>query len=283
MNTYRAILQQLKIEHYIKNLIIFIPLILSHNFLNGHAVLHQTMLFLSFCMISSAVYIINDLKDVDEDRQHPYKKFRPIASGIITTKTAIFLIALLTVASLTVAYFSSAEILLLILCYLAINILYTFALKNIPYLDICCIAFGFILRIVSAFVLLDIFIDVSIIACTFFCSCFFTGIKRKLELKLFNKQLLSGRKILGKIKEAELNRVTIACAVLSVIFLFSACLTFKGLNVFTFIITLTYTLFTLRLYLLSNRQNNFDDPINFIKHDRYIPILLIFMCLSLVF
>lgn len=280
MRMFKALLQQLKTEHYVKNLIVFVPLILNSNVFDCEDFLRTLLLFFSFCMISSSVYIINDLKDVNEDRQHPYKKFRPIASGLITKKTALLSVIVLMLISFCVALFLSPSSLLLIISYFLLNLLYTYIFRNMLYIDALCIAVGFVLRITASFFLLDIPVNIELAACTFFTSCFFTCIKRKLELQLSENQAFKRRKILECVNPKIFNKVIILNAALSVTSLFVFCLYFQGFSKADGYFTVfLYAVFLFRMVQLSNKKNDFDDPINFIKNDCLLQILpvLIFL------
>lgn len=150
----------LRIHQWIKNFLVFLPLIFilsntqkySLAFLNTNTILNLFLAFFQFCTISSAVYIFNDIKDVQSDRLHPTKKFRPLASNKISINTAMgILISLLLVTFIVPQIFSwsNTNISIIVAGYLLINIFYTFYLKNIALLDISCIAAGLLLRFIA--------------------------------------------------------------------------------------------------------------------------------------
>ena len=241
------------------------------------------LLFLSFCMISSSVYILNDLNDIQEDRLHPYKKMRPIAAGIISSKMALFFMMILLIGSAFSAVFLSQESLLFVLAYFGLNVLYTYILRNVMYADVFCIATGFILRLAAAFCLLNSPIYISFFICIFFCSCFFTCIKRKLELRLQNGTF-AVRKVLNGINQELLNKIIWLNAVVSIFFFLYFCVTFYGLSKITvYPIVLFYTLFLLRIIQKSKLKNDFDDPINFLKKDKVLQISLLLILLIAIF
>lgn len=134
-------------RQWLKNLMIFFP-----PFLSG-ALIHQGMLakglvpFLSFCCASSGSYIVNDLIDCSRDGLHPTKKFRPVPSGEISQLSALFLAILLLFGALWSATLVSRVFLSYVLVYLVVSLLYSFALKNWPLMDIFCISLGFIFRL----------------------------------------------------------------------------------------------------------------------------------------
>lgn len=137
-------------NHYLKNLLIFTPLLFSRNLFNLD-MLTQTLLgFFAFSLIASSVYIINDIQDVENDRKHPTKCKRPLASGEIKLGTAKILIVLLIVIATIISYFIASDsltVLFWLYIYLGINIAYSNGLKNIPIIDVVILVSGFVLRV----------------------------------------------------------------------------------------------------------------------------------------
>lgn len=136
-------------KHYLKNILIFIPLVFSKSLLDTEIFIHTLLVFISFSLVASVIYILNDLFDVEKDKLHPIKKNRPIASGRVTKRQAIVFAALLALSSATTLYISglSAWGILMIAIYLSVNVAYSAGLKNIPIVDVGIIALGFILRV----------------------------------------------------------------------------------------------------------------------------------------
>ncbi|MCK4778412.1 MAG: UbiA family prenyltransferase, partial [Actinomycetia bacterium] len=117
-------------REWIKNLFVIAPLIFSGNLLNINNLITISISFMAFCMISSSIYIINDIADIENDRKHPVKKFRPLASREITKNKAFIISLLLLGAAFTFAYFTNIKFTSIIIIYFLINILYSFFLKN---------------------------------------------------------------------------------------------------------------------------------------------------------
>ena len=164
----KNILKTMKINHYVKNIIVFVPLVFSMNILNLSLLLKSVIIFISFCFISSVVYILNDLVDKDTDKLHPIKCNRPIASGKISAKTAIFVSVILFLISSVLAFYTSILSLLTVLIYLILNIFYSLKLKNIELVDVVCIALGFILRILAGCFAISVIPSPLVILLTFF-------------------------------------------------------------------------------------------------------------------
>ncbi len=142
--------QLLRVQQYVKNTFCFLPVFFAGKMTDGPAVLAAAVVFFAFCFTSSAIYIINDLRDLEEDRTHPVKKFRPLASGKISPGNALAFAMACMAAGCTIAYFfSGLVVLLVILAYICINLAYSFFAKKISIVDVTCIAAGFVLRVVG--------------------------------------------------------------------------------------------------------------------------------------
>lgn len=144
----RIYLKLFRVKHYLKNALIFFPLFFSKSFLNTNILFDVILGFFAFSLISSVVYIYNDIKDVVKDRLHPRKKNRPIASGKITIGKAYILalisfVCALVFSLLTKNYFSIVYLII----YLLFNIAYSMGLKNKPIIDIAILSSGFIIRL----------------------------------------------------------------------------------------------------------------------------------------
>lgn len=147
----------LRVKHYIKNFLVFLPLVFSGNFFNVHFLFITILEFLSFSFVASAVYIFNDIQDVDKDRKHPVKKNRPLASGEVSLKSAYLVFVIMLIASLSIQVllfkyfsFSLSTFIVTTLCltiYLIINIIYSKWAKHVPIFDITILALGFLIRV----------------------------------------------------------------------------------------------------------------------------------------
>jgi decaprenyl-phosphate phosphoribosyltransferase len=145
----KAYIQLLRPKHYLKNVLVFLPLVFGGLLLNGQDLAKSVLAFVSFSLVASSVYIINDLKDRQLDALHPVKKLRPLASGTVGKPAAIALaVALLMIAG-SIQYFAGLSVLSagLLAFYVLINLLYSFGLKNIPIVDVAILALGFVLRV----------------------------------------------------------------------------------------------------------------------------------------
>jgi 4-hydroxybenzoate polyprenyltransferase len=177
----------LRIPQWIKNFFVFVPLVFSQHLFEINYFLLALAGFAIFCLASSIVYVINDVMDVELDKVHPVKKFRPIASGKISSRDALitaFVLILILGAALTCFRSGFA---VAVLSYFVLNIFYSFSFKHIVLLDIFSIAAGFMLRVVAGGLIIDVAISSWLLLTTMFISLFLAVIKRQSELKLNNE------------------------------------------------------------------------------------------------
>lgn len=140
-------LKEMRIKSWLKNLFVFCPIIFSLELFERKKLIEAFILTLAFCLISSAIYVLNDISDVENDRKHEVKKNRPIASGQISFPCAWILLICLTIAGFGLALLVNLYSFLLILAYVVINILYSKWLKTKVLIDCFCIAVSFVLRV----------------------------------------------------------------------------------------------------------------------------------------
>lgn len=139
-----------------KNVFVFVALFFDSQLVNGRSVLHTLAAFVLLCLMSSAVYLMNDLADIESDRQHPTKKKRPLPSGRLNPALARATSVTLAVGSLIAGYFLSPPFNLILASYLAIQIAYTFWLKHVVLLDVSLVAAGFVLRIAAGVTIIQV-------------------------------------------------------------------------------------------------------------------------------
>lgn len=166
---------------------IFVPLFFSGAILDKSSFILLSKGFLCFCLVSSAVYIFNDLKDVEADRKHPVKKNRPIASGKISILEAWVFMFVLGSVGIVCAFLLKPEFSYLVMLYLIINIGYSLGLKNLSLIDVFLVSTGFLIRTVSGGVLADIYISQWLIIMVFLLALLLTFAKRRDDLILEKK------------------------------------------------------------------------------------------------
>ena len=171
----------LRPKQWVKNLFVLAVVIFSGTLFQPAIFIRTVAATLLFCLISSAVYLINDILDVEKDRLHPTKRHRPLASKQVSISLAWVLFIVLTIIALTGSWLFSWKLALILGCYLAINITYSLSLKQVPILDAFCISSGFVLRVLAGGVASGVFISHWLLLCTMTLSLFFAFGKRREE------------------------------------------------------------------------------------------------------
>ncbi|RJP56237.1 MAG: decaprenyl-phosphate phosphoribosyltransferase [Candidatus Auribacter fodinae] len=208
----------LRPKQWIKNLFLFAALFFSRKMVHVDLTLKYIIAFCFFCLLTSSVYLINDIHDKEQDKIHPQKKQRPIAAGRISVSNAWRLAIMMTAASLTGAFFLDPLFLLLSLIYYIMNIFYSFWLKRIVIVDIFCIAIGFVLRVLAGSVIGHIYISNWLLICTFMLSLFLGFTKRRHELVSLDKKANLHRPILNEYSTFFLDQMIAVVTTSTVIF-----------------------------------------------------------------
>ncbi|MEM9820035.1 MAG: UbiA prenyltransferase family protein [Bacteroidota bacterium] len=201
MTSIQAIMTLVRVKHWVKNIFVFLPAFFA---LRVDYLLTPSLylLFISFCLVASSVYLFNDLMDLEADRQHPQNRYRPLASGQIPPNQAkIGLFGLLLLALLSFYWIPNAWPFLL--AYLILNIAYSLVLKKIPLVNVSCIALGFLLRIYAGGAVVEIPISQWMIVVVFLLTLsialakkrsniLLLGIDSSPMLDLYNSSMLIG-------------------------------------------------------------------------------------------
>ncbi|MFA6599050.1 MAG: decaprenyl-phosphate phosphoribosyltransferase [Ignavibacteriaceae bacterium] len=192
----KEVIKLIRVPQWIKNLFVFIPLVYSRNLFHTDYLIRSFTAFFIFCLLSSIVYVINDIVDAEADRHHPIKKNRPIAAGKISNANGITIAIVLFAAVLFLSVYTNTMFKIFALLYLAINILYTFKLKHMVLLDIFSIAAGFMIRVTAGALIISVEISSWLILTTMFLSLFLAVMKRRSELVVAGDEQSSTRKVL---------------------------------------------------------------------------------------
>ena len=183
-------------QQWLKNFFIFAPLIFSENIFNRSMFLQSLLAFGIFCLLSGALYILNDLKDIEEDRLHPIKSKRPLAAGELKKRQAIAAFVILSFISLLLASLVNEEFLWVCLVYFVLQIAYSFALKHVVILDVFIVASGFFLRVIAGALAIRVQISPWLLICTTLLALFLALSKRRHEILLLDEEAVSHRPIL---------------------------------------------------------------------------------------
>ncbi|QAT40220.1 decaprenyl-phosphate phosphoribosyltransferase [Clostridium sp. JN-9] len=204
----KGLIQLIRPKQWIKNCFVFAAIIFSGNFLNITMLYSNIVTFLLFCLTSSSVYILNDIVDIDKDRCHPQKKYRPLPSGKVSIKSAVILdiLIVISVALLSFLYLD-IRILFIFAVYFVINILYSFKLKNVVIIDVMIITFGFVLRVESGSIATGVQVSPWLFLCTILLSLFLALNKRKSEIITLKDKSANHRKILEEYSVAMIDNM----------------------------------------------------------------------------
>ena len=182
MNNLELFVTATRPREWIKNTVLFAPLFFAQKVLQPEAVLKSALAFGVFCLAAAGVYLINDICDREEDKKHPQKSARPIASGALPVSLAAAAAIVLFASSIAVALVLSGPFALITLTYIILNIAYSNWLKHVVILDVFLIAFGFVLRVAGGAVVIDVVMSHWLVICTMLLALFLGFSKRRHEL-----------------------------------------------------------------------------------------------------
>ncbi len=191
-----SVLVSLRPEQWTKNLIVFAALIFARRLLDPAAVALALAAFLTFCGLSGAVYLFNDVSDRESDRRHPLKSRRPIASGVLSAESALGWAAALTGAGLGLAFWLQPGFGWTAFAYVVLQAAYSRWLKHIVILDVMAIAAGFVLRAVGGGLVISVPVSDWLLVCTILLALFLAFSKRRHELTLLAAGAAGHRRIL---------------------------------------------------------------------------------------
>ena len=180
-------LRLIRVHQWIKNIFVFVPLLFSQHLFDLYYFLDALSAFIVFCFASSAIYVINDIVDIEADRAHPVKKNRPLPSGQIPVNRAVITASIILVIVFWLVMYFNNEFILLVIGFVVLNVLYSFWLKNIVLLDIFSIAAGFSIRVLAGAFAIQVPISSWLLLTTMFISLFLGVMKRRSELVLVSE------------------------------------------------------------------------------------------------
>lgn len=201
-----------------KNLFLFVPLFFSGELFNWIKVMRVSEGFIAFCLVASSIYIINDLADKEDDRKHPVKRYRPVASGAIRNTTAQIIAVALIITGFIMANFISNTFFIILGLYFFLNLAYSLGLKNIAILDIFIIAIGFPLRVRSGGTIANVDVTIWLNIMILLLALFMAAGKRRDDVLL---KLSSGHDMRKAIKGYTLDFLNVLLALISSIMIVS--------------------------------------------------------------
>tara|TARA_B100002003_G_C14095985_1_gene527169 strand:+ start:566 stop:1420 length:855 start_codon:yes stop_codon:yes gene_type:complete len=271
------ILQLLRVKDWLKNLILFFPIIFAGSISDFFLYFSLIKGFFIFSIVSSFIYVLNDILDLKADRLHPTKKFlKPIAAGRLSLSFS-YVILIILFLLITIFIFKYKVIFISLILYLTLSLSYNFFLKNIPFLELIILAIGYVIRIDAGSKLIYVKSSTIMLLCVFFLALFFIVLKRVGELNCFinSEKNFNTRKVLKYYSLEFLKKITFISATILIILLFIFVLTKK---IYLILILPFVLVFLLRYYLISNDSTKGESPISLILEDK---LLLMFSLLSL--
>lgn len=181
MVSIRSIIALARPEHWVKNMFLFLPAFFGARLAEKDILLNALLGFVAFSLTASAVYVLNDLVDAPQDRNHPDKCRRPIASGEISRQQGIIIGALLLTCGLSLAYFLKPEMLVYSVLYFLVNVAYSFSLKHFAIVDVSLIGLGFLLRVLAGGAVTGVAVSHWLIVLTFLLALILGFAKRRGE------------------------------------------------------------------------------------------------------
>lgn len=179
-----GMLKTLRPHQWVKNVFVLAPVVFAKEIFDPLLLWRAGAAFVAFCMLAGAVYTMNDLADVEADRQHPVKRFRPIASGRVPVPIARLMVVVLVMGVMAGAALRSWGFLAIAAAYFVLNVAYSSKLKHVAYVDVSCIAAGFVLRVMGGGFATQIHVSYYLLACTALLALFLGFGKRRHELAL---------------------------------------------------------------------------------------------------
>jgi len=284
------IFKLLRPSQWLKNFFIFLPLFFDKQLVNLNSLINCLIAFFAFCFIASSIYCFNDIIDVENDRKHPYKKLRPIASNSISIFSGYIIMLISFVIGILFSILLNHEIffkvLSILILYYFINILYCLFLKNYAIVDVFIIAFGFILRILVGGFSASIRLSQWIILMTFLLALFLAFAKRRNDVYLFNQTGINLRNHTSNYNVSFLDHtLSIVASITMVCYIMytvsdDVC---KRLNTnylyFTSIFVLAGIIRYLQITLVENKSGS---PTSILLTDRFIQLCILFWIASFI-
>lgn len=280
MKTLTHIILAMRPNQWTKNLVLFAGVVFSKNFLHTRLVLRSFQGFIIFCLLSGAVYILNDVFDRDKDRKHPEKIKRPVASGALGVGSATAVSVVIILAAALYSWFIGREFFLFMAFFLFVNLAYTLALRDIVILDVIGISLSFIARAGAGVAVLhpvipSVEFSPWLWICTFFLSLFLAICKRRNEF-LVLEEASSHRKSLAEYSEHLLDQL-VGLTATSTIVSYSIYTVWPGtiakFGTNMLVLTIPFVIFGIMRYLyLVYRKNKGGDPSSMLLTEKQIMV-----------
>lgn len=273
------LLRLIRVHQWLKNVFIFAPLFFSGRFFEPDKLLLCLYAFVVYSIGASGIYVLNDLKDMEKDREHPVKRFRPLAASKISPNAAVVIMMICFVLSLGAAFFAGAAFFLVIISYLLLNVAYSFGLKTIALLDILIIAIGFVMRVIAGGAITGIEISHWLFIMTFLVALFIAFAKRRDDVLIEKETGEQMRKAAaGYNLEFISTSLGILCAVLIVsylIYITSPEITARFSNRYAYASVVFVILGILRYLQITIVEQSSGAPTKLLLKDRFLQAVIL--------
>ena len=280
-------LELARVKHWLKNFLIFLPLFFSSNLLIFDKFISALFGFIIFSLVSSVVYIFNDINDIESDKQHEIKKNRPLPSGRVSIKNAYYFIFFLLIIIFLLLLFifektNNIFVFIIPIVYLSLNILYSKWLKKKPIIDVVILVSGFLLRVIYGGIITSIYVSKWLYLMIIFVSFYLGFGKRRNEI---TKSGSKSRDVLKYYNKDFLDKNMYVCLALAIVsyslwcvdpVIISRC---SGDYLFW---TIPYIMIIFQLYSLNIEKNSHGDPIEVLLSDKILLLLVFFYIVLMI-
>jgi 4-hydroxybenzoate polyprenyltransferase len=271
-------------HHYIKNIFIFIPLFFALKITDINLLFGASIAFIAFSLSASAVYILNDYFDIEDDKKHPKKRLRPLASGEVSKKEAIVMMLLLFGFSMALISSLSLGATVILIFYMMMNIAYSLHLKHMAIVDVTIIAIGFVLRLFMGSVVTGIVLSHWIVIMTFLLALFMALAKRRDDVLIYEN---TGKKMRRVIDGYSLQFLDIAMAIMASVVIVSYIMYTSSPEViermgseYLYLTSLFVIMGVMRYLQITFVLLNSGSPTQIVLKDRFVQFTLILWVLS---
>jgi len=286
MTLLRALLASLRPHQWTKNLVVLAALAFSKHLFDPEPVVRAGSAFLIFCVLSGAVYLVNDLRDLERDRLHPRKASRPLARGALPVPVARGVAVVLLVAGLAGTLALGPGFAVAALAYVLLNLAYSFGLKNVVILDVLAISLGFVLRAVAGALAIDVEFSTWLLVCTILLALFLSLAKRRHEIVSLEGTASEHRSILAEYSPYLLDQmisVVTASCLTAYAFYTMAPETVEKYQTDRLALTIPFVLYGILRYLyLVHRREGGGSPTDVLLTDRPLLVAVALWALAVV-
>ena len=273
------IIKLMRPHQYVKNLFIFLPLFFALQITNTELLFNAILGFIAFSLTASAIYILNDYHDIEDDKQHPKKKNRPLASGAVSKRQAIIIMAGLFTFGFLLMGSLSIQAAMILTVYVVMNIAYSYYLKHIAILDVTIIAVGFVLRLFVGSAVTGIQLSMWIVVMTFLLALFMALAKRRDDVLIY---LETGKKMRKVIDGYNLQFLDTAMSIMAsvvivayTIFTTSTAVTEKFNSEYLYFTALFVILGIMRYLQIAFVHLDSGSPTKIVMKDRFMQLTLL--------